>query len=31
VYADTVSFGGMMLSGLPNLVYAVGYANLSWT
>jgi cation diffusion facilitator CzcD-associated flavoprotein CzcO len=29
--ADTVAYKGMMLSGIPNLAYAVGYTNSSWT
>lgn len=29
--ADTVTFKGMMLSGLPNFAYALGYAHSSWT
>ncbi|MBG0564491.1 flavin-containing monooxygenase [Actinoplanes aureus] len=29
--ADTVAYKGMMLSGVPNLAYAVGYTNSSWT
>ncbi|HEY0639127.1 MAG TPA: NAD(P)/FAD-dependent oxidoreductase [Pseudonocardiaceae bacterium] len=28
---DTVAYKGMMLSGVPNLAYAVGYTNSSWT
>ncbi len=28
---DTVTYKGMMLSGVPNLAYAVGYTNSSWT
>ncbi len=27
----TMAYKGMMLSGLPNLVYTVGYTNASWT
>ena len=27
----TMSYKGMMLSGLPNFVYTVGYTNASWT
>ncbi len=27
----TVAFKGMMLSGIPNLAFAVGYTNSSWT
>ncbi|MHB8491211.1 MAG: flavin-containing monooxygenase [Solirubrobacteraceae bacterium] len=28
---DAVSYKGMMLSGLPNLVAVIGYTNASWT
>jgi cation diffusion facilitator CzcD-associated flavoprotein CzcO len=28
---DTVAYKGMMLSGVPNLAFAVGYTNASWT
>jgi cation diffusion facilitator CzcD-associated flavoprotein CzcO len=28
---DTVVYRGMMLSGVPNLVFVVGYVNASWT
>ncbi len=28
---DTVAYKGMMLSGVPNLAFAVGYTNSSWT
>jgi cation diffusion facilitator CzcD-associated flavoprotein CzcO len=28
---DTVSYKGMMLSGVPNLANAMGYTNASWT
>ena len=28
---DTVAYRGMMLSGVPNFAYAVGYTNSSWT
>jgi len=28
---ETVTYKGMMLSGMPNFVYAVGYTNASWT
>jgi monooxygenase len=28
---DTVTYKGMMLSGVPNFAYAVGYTNSSWT
>jgi len=27
----TMAYTGMMLSGLPNMVYTVGYTNASWT
>ncbi|MFF7333524.1 FAD-dependent oxidoreductase [Streptomyces sp. NPDC008150] len=29
--ADTVAYKGMMLSGVPNFAYAIGYTNSSWT
>ncbi|MEU4625003.1 NAD(P)/FAD-dependent oxidoreductase [Actinoplanes sp. NPDC023801] len=29
--AGTVAYKGMMLSGVPNLAYAIGYTNSSWT
>ncbi len=29
--ADTVGYKGMMLSGVPNFAFAVGYTNASWT
>ncbi|OKJ08168.1 flavin-containing monooxygenase [Kitasatospora sp. CB01950] len=29
--AETVAFKGMMLSGVPNFAYAIGYTNSSWT
>ncbi|MCE5289506.1 MAG: NAD(P)/FAD-dependent oxidoreductase [Nocardiaceae bacterium] len=29
--AEKVSFKGMMLSDVPNLAYAIGYTNSSWT
>ena len=29
--ADTVSYKGMMLSGVPNLAMTIGYTNASWT
>ncbi|NJD31404.1 MAG: NAD(P)/FAD-dependent oxidoreductase [Gammaproteobacteria bacterium] len=29
--ADTVAFKGVMLSGVPNFAFAVGYTNSSWT
>ena len=28
---DTVAYKGMMLSGVPNFAYTVGYTNSSWT
>ncbi|HTU72144.1 MAG TPA: NAD(P)/FAD-dependent oxidoreductase [Trebonia sp.] len=28
---DTIAYKGMMLSGVPNLAYAIGYTNSSWT
>ncbi|MFK0104052.1 flavin-containing monooxygenase [Streptomyces sp. NPDC091217] len=28
---DTVAYKGLMLSGVPNLAYAIGYTNASWT
>jgi cation diffusion facilitator CzcD-associated flavoprotein CzcO len=28
---DTMSYKGMMLSGVPNFAFAVGYTNASWT
>lgn len=28
---DTLSYKGMMLSGVPNFAYAIGYTNSSWT
>ncbi|MDQ4117158.1 MAG: NAD(P)/FAD-dependent oxidoreductase [Actinomycetota bacterium] len=28
---DRVAFKAMMLSGVPNLAYALGYSNISWT
>ncbi|MFF7774874.1 flavin-containing monooxygenase [Streptomyces tanashiensis] len=28
---DTTAYKAMMLSGVPNLVFALGYTNLSWT
>ena len=30
-YPKTMSYRGMMLSDVPNLAYAVGYTNASWT
>jgi cation diffusion facilitator CzcD-associated flavoprotein CzcO len=29
--SDTITYKGMMLTGMPNFVYAVGYINASWT
>lgn len=29
--ATTMSYKGMMLSGVPNMAYVVGYTNASWT
>lgn len=29
--ADTIAYRGMMFSGVPNLAFAVGYTNSSWT
>jgi monooxygenase len=29
--SDTMTYKGMMLSGVPNLAFAVGYTNASWT
>jgi monooxygenase len=29
--SESVGYKGMMLSGVPNLAYAVGYTNASWT
>ena len=29
--AETVGYKGMMLSGVPNFAFAVGYSNASWT
>ncbi len=28
---DTMAYKGMMLTGLPNMVFTVGYTNASWT
>jgi cation diffusion facilitator CzcD-associated flavoprotein CzcO len=28
---DTVAYKGMMLSGVPNFAFAIGYTNASWT
>jgi monooxygenase len=30
-YPDTVAYRGMMLSGVPNFAFAIGYTNASWT
>ncbi|MGB1883854.1 MAG: flavin-containing monooxygenase [Gammaproteobacteria bacterium] len=30
-FPDTYSYKGMMFSGVPNLVYTLGYINASWT
>ena len=30
-FSDTVTFKGMMASGVPNLAYVFGYTNASWT
>ena len=29
--AETITYKGMMLSGVPNLAFALGYTNASWT
>jgi len=29
--AETMSYKGMMLAGVPNMAYVVGYTNASWT
>ena len=29
--ADTVAYKGMMLSGVPNFAWTIGYTNASWT
>ena len=29
--ADRVAYKGMMLDGVPNLAFALGYTNASWT
>jgi len=29
--SDTVAYKGMMLSGIPNFAFAIGYTNSSWT
>ena len=31
VLAETMSYKGMMLSGVPNMALALGYTNASWT
>jgi monooxygenase len=31
VLGETIAYKGMMLSGVPNLAYAIGYTNSSWT
>ncbi len=31
VLSDTLAYKGMMLSGVPNFAFAVGYTNSSWT
>ncbi len=28
---DTMAYKGMMLSGVPNFAYTIGYTNISWT
>ena len=28
---ETMSYKGMMLSGVPNMAFALGYTNASWT
>jgi len=30
-FAQTFSYKGMMFSGVPNLIYTLGYINASWT
>ncbi|MGR9089988.1 MAG: flavin-containing monooxygenase [Gammaproteobacteria bacterium] len=30
-FPDTYSYKGMMFSGVPNLIYTIGYINASWT
>ena len=30
-FADSWSYRGMMFSGIPNLIYVLGYVNASWT
>ena len=29
--SDTVAYRGMMLTGVPNMAFTVGYSNASWT
>jgi monooxygenase len=29
--SDTIAYKGVMLSGVPNLAFAIGYTNASWT
>jgi monooxygenase len=29
--SDTITYKGMMLTGMPNFLYAIGYINASWT
>ncbi|MES2509724.1 MAG: NAD(P)/FAD-dependent oxidoreductase [Pseudomonadota bacterium] len=31
VMKDSISYKGMMLSGVPNMIYVTGYTNASWT
>lgn len=31
VFSETLAYKGMMLSGVPNFAFAVGYTNSSWT
>jgi monooxygenase len=31
IYSDTMTFKGMLLTGVPNFAYAMGYTNISWT
>lgn len=30
-FAETIAYKGMMLSGIPNFAFAIGYTNSSWT
>jgi cation diffusion facilitator CzcD-associated flavoprotein CzcO len=30
-YPETMAYKGMMLSGVPNMAYTIGYTNASWT